>query len=424
MSFIELVRRNIDKGLVSMSGVELSEEYSVVKEIRPATSIVSPQTISRTDESKIRFTNYGLATVAGTYTGTAPTNGIQMKFEFMTDSQLFEIKTVGSNATYSIFVDGKLLNQDAITTAASEAVSWIQVKANDGVIRKVRHVEVYGINTALGAIQANAEDTFTSEIISRRPFIYQMGDSYTYGTGAAYPTQAYGSSPAINDFYAFSRSLGFDGIAEGIGGSGWNSAGGQYPAARVLSRLAKISRKPDVISFALGYNDAAAINSGTNKAKMVTSMSEAVSAAREAHPDVPIIFISPATPKGMTAQIQEVYDLAKEFCMENGIEFIEVSDAVTSANSVIYTGTDNVHPNGVGHQYRGLEMARYAREIALSGGHLVPKASKGYIIKYIEKNGFSVVVKSEGVRADSQKEAESIIKSRAKSDGSVRIEII
>ncbi|NHZ46707.1 SGNH/GDSL hydrolase family protein [Nitratidesulfovibrio liaohensis] len=347
-----------------------------------------------------------------------------MKVEFMTDSQLFEIKTIGSIATYSIFVDGKLCNADAITTANGEAVSWIQVKANDGVIRKVRHVEIYGINTALGAIQANTEDTFSSDISSERPLIYQMGDSYTYGTGAAYPTQAYVSSPAINDFYAYSRALGFDGIAEWIGGSGWNSTGGQYPATRVSTRLANINRKPSAIVFALGYNDAAAINSGTNKEKLVTSMIEAVSAAKAAHPNVPIVVVSPATPKGITSNIQTVYDLVKGFCSKNGIELLEVSNAVTNANSVVYTGTDNVHPNGLGHQHRGLEIARYVKMVALSGGSLVPKFTSGYIVNFIERNGFSVEVKSETVQAESLEAAQNIIKSRAEANGSIMIEIV
>lgn len=424
MSFIELVRENIRKGLVNIKGLELSTEYSAVKEIRAATSITSPQTINNRDEAKLRFTNYGFATVAGSYTGTAPSNGIQMKVEFMTDSQIFEIKTVGSIATYSIFVDGKLCNADAITTANGEAVSWIQVKANEGVIRKVRHIEIYGVNTALGAIQANAQDTFSSEIISQRPLIYQMGDSYTYGTGAAYPTQAYGTSPAINDFYAYSRALGFDGIAEGIGGSGWNSTGGQYPATRVSTRLANINRRPDAIVFALGYNDAAAINTGTNKQKLIVSMQEAVSAAKAAHPNIPIVVISSATPKGITDNIQSVYDLVKEFCSKNGIELLEVSQAVTNANSVVYTGADNVHPNGVGHQHRGLEIARYAKKVAIEGGSLIPAFNTGYLVTFIERNGFAVEVKSESVQAESLEAAQNIIKSRATANGSVRIEII
>lgn len=425
MSFLNLVSDNIRRGLVNISGVQLSTDFVVTKEVRAATSIASPVTIGRLDETKLKYTNYGFAVVASSYTGTAPSNGIQMKLEFMTDSLQFEIKTVGTIATYSIFIDGKLCNQDAITTANGEAISWINVSAtSDQIIRKMRHVEIYGINSAIGAVAVNAFDTVTSEIAKARPFIYQMGDSYTYGTGAAYPLSAYGSSPAINDFYAYSRALGFDGIAEGIGGSGWNSTGGQYPATRVSTRLKNLNRKPDVISFALGYNDAAAILTGTNKDKLVVSMGEAIAAARDAWPGVPVIVISSATPKGMTDNIKAVYDLVKEFCYNNGVELVEVSDAVTAANSAVYTGADNVHPNGVGHQHRGLTIARYVRNKALAGKCLIPEFSKGFTVNFIQKDGFSVEVKSEVVNAGSQSEAEQLVKSREIGNPNLRIEII
>lgn len=358
-SFLELVRDNIDKGLATMQPVQLSTEFTAIKEIRAATSITTPQTISRNDETKLMYTTYGLANVAGgSYTGQSP-NGVQMKVEFMTDSTLFEIKTIGSIGTYSIFIDGKLVNADAFATPNGEAVSWMQVKANDGVISgKLRHVEIYGINSAFGAFVFGAGDTVSREISIKRPLIYQMGDSYTYGTGAGFRTQAYGSSPAVNDFYAFTRSLGFDGIAEGIGGSGWNSAAGQYPMSRVQTRLAKLNRKPSVISWALGYNDAAAILTGTNSQKLLVSMGECLAETRKVYSDVPIIQISSATPKGITTGIQKVIDLVNGFCSDNDIPVINISSYVTNANSAIYTGTDNVHPGTLGHEFRGMAMAR------------------------------------------------------------------
>lgn len=425
MSFLNMVSDNIRRGLVNLRGVELSTDFAVKKEVRAATSIASPVTINRLDETKLKYTNYGFAVVAASYTGTAPSNGIQMKLEFMTDSLQFEIKTIGTIATYSIFIDGKLCNQNAVVTPNGEGVSWINVSATTGsVVRKMRHVEIYGINSAIGAVVVAPFDTVTSDIAKVRPFIYQMGDSYTYGTGAAHPLSDYGSSPAINDFYAYSRALGFDGIAEGIGGSGWNSTGGQYPATRVSTRLKNLNRKPDVISFALGYNDAAAIMTGTNKDKLVASMGEAVSAARDAWPGVPVIIISCATPKGITANIQAVYDLIKEFCFNSGVELIEVSEAVTSANSSVYTGTDNVHPNGVGHQYRGLTAARYVYNKALSGTCLIPDFSRGFTVNFIKKDGFSVEVLSEVVDASSQEEAEQKVKYREIGKPNLRIEII
>lgn len=423
-SFIDLVKDNINLGRLNLDGVKVSEEFSAIKEIRPATSIESPKTISRTDESSLKFTTYGITSVAGgSYTGQTP-NGIQMKTEFMTDSQLFEIKTVGSVGSYSIFCDGKLINEDAFLTPNGEAVSWIQVKANDGVKRKVRHFEIYSVNTAIGAIQANAQDTFSSNIIGVKPLIYQMGDSYTYGTGAALPGRAYGSSPAVNDFYAFSRSLGFDGIAEGIGGSGWNSTAGQYPSERVKTRLAKLNREPAVISWSLGYNDAAAINTGTNKQKLVQSMIECLAETRKYYPSTPIIIISPATPKGMTANIQVVYDLVKKFASENGIDFIDISSKVTAANSIVYTGSDNVHPNGEGHEFRGLSISFRVIESIEDGKSLNPVIISDYRVNYIERLKFSVLVKTESVSATSRDQAKWLVFSRQYDNPDLRIEIL
>ncbi|MCF0221384.1 MAG: SGNH/GDSL hydrolase family protein [Fibrobacter sp.] len=295
-----------------------------------------------------------------------------MKTEFVTDSQQFEIKTVGSVGSYSIFCDGKLLNQDAFMTPNGEAVSWIRVVANESTQRKMRHFEIYSVNTAIGAIVFQTTDTVINDIPNERPLIYQMGDSYTYGTGAAYPNRDYGTSPAVNDFYAFSRSLGFDGIAEGIGGSGWNSTGGQYPQSRVQTRLNMLNREPAVISFALGYNDAAAINTGDNRFKLQESFRLAVLEARKKYPTTPIILISAATPAGLTSNISLVNVLLEPVAAELGVEVIKISNYVTADNKSIYTGSDNVHPNGAGHQFRGLAMASECIKAAKKGLSLTP----------------------------------------------------
>lgn len=426
MKFLDLVRKQYDSGKVSLSGIKVSDDFTTTALIQAATSIANPVTHTRKDETKFKFTTYGLADVSGgSYTGQSP-NGVQMKIEFMTDALVFEFKTVGSIGTYSVFVDGELTNIDAISTPNGQAVTYVRTEASSGVIKRMRHVEIYGVNTSFGGLFTDAADTVTSEItIDPRPFIYQMGDSYTYGTGAGYVTQAYGSSPAINDFYVFRNALGMDGIAEGIGGSGWNSAGGQIPASRLQNRLLKMNRKPDVVSFALAYNDAAAINTGTNASKLVTSMGDALKVVRDAMHDVPVIHISCATPKGITPQIQRVIDLTYDFCARNDIPVIGISNYVTAANSASYTGTDNVHPNPLGHEFRGLAMARESLMAALEGRSLVPEIKpKGFTVTYIERLRFSVDVKREVVKAKTADEAYWMVKSREYSNPDLRIEII
>lgn len=426
MNYLDLVKKQYDSGKVNLSGIKVSTDFTTTSLIQAATTVANPVTHTRKDETKFKFTTYGLADVSGgSYTGQSP-NGVQMKIEFMTDSLVFEFKTVGSVGTYSVFVDGELTNIDAISTPNGQAVTYVRTEASSGVIKRMRHVEIYGVNTSFGGLFTDSADTVTSQItIDPRPFIYQMGDSYTYGTGAGYVTQAYGSSPAINDFYVFRNALGMDGIAEGIGGSGWNSTGGQVPASRLQNRLLKMNRKPDVVSFALAYNDAAAINTGTNASKLVTSMGDALKVVRDAMPDVPVIHVSCATPKGITTQIQRVIDLTHDFCARNDIPVIGVSNYVTAENSVSYTGTDNVHPNPLGHEFRGLAMARESLMAALEGRSLVPEIKpKGFTVTYIERLRFAVDVKREVVQAKTAEEAYWMVKSREYSNPDLRIEII
>ena len=426
MKYLDLVKKQYDSGKVNLSGVKVSADFTTTSLIQAATTISNPVTHTRKDETKFKFTTYGLADVSGgSYTGQSP-NGVQMKIEFMTDALAFEFKTVGSIGTYSVFVDGELTNLDAISTPNGQAVTYVRTEASEGVIKRMRHVEIYGVNTSFGGLFTDSADTVTSEItIDPKPFIYQMGDSYTYGTGAGYVTQAYGSSPAINDFYVFRNALGMDGIAEGIGGSGWNSTGGQVPASRLQNRLLKMNRKPDVVSFALAYNDAAAINTGTNAIKLVTSMGDALKVVRDAMPDVPVIHVSCATPKGITTQIQRVLDLTHDFCARNDIPVIGISNYVTAANSVSYTGTDNVHPNPLGHEFRGLAMARESLMAALEGRSLVPEIKpSGFTVTYIERLRFAVDVKREVVQAKTSEEAYWMVKSREYSNPDLRIEII
>lgn len=394
VSFLDLVKRQYDSGKVNIAGVPLSTDWVTTATVTSTSSIESAVNHARTDESKFKFTSYGLANVSGgSYTGNTP-NGVQMKIEFMTDAPVFEFRTIGSIGTYSVFVDGELTNVDAIATPNGQAATLMKTECGEGVIRRMRHVEIYGVNTSFGGLWTGPNDTVTSEItVDPKPFIYQMGDSYTYGTGAGYVTQEYGSSPAVNDFYLFRRALGFDGIAEGIGGSGWNSSGGQIPTSRLTNRLLKMGFKPDVVSFALAYNDAAAINTGSNSAQLQSRFQDAIDLVRSEMPGTAIIHISCATPKGITTNIQKVIDLTNEVCANNNIPVIGISNYVTNGNSAFYTGTDNVHPNPLGHEYRGLAMAREALMAALEGRSLVPaKAIKTFRVTLIARSGFAVNV--------------------------------
>lgn len=186
-----------------------------------------------------------------------------------------------------------------------------------------------------------------------------------------------------------------------------------------------MNRKPDVVSFALAYNDAASINTGTNADRLVSSIRDALKVVRDAMPGVPVIHVSCATPKGITPQIQRVIDLTYDFCARNDIPVIGISNYVTAANSISYTGTDSVHPNPLGHEFRGLAMARESLMAALEGRSLIPEIKpKGFTVTYIERLRFAVDVKREVVQAKTAEEAYWMVKSREYSNPGLRIEII
>ena len=426
-SFLDLVKRQYDNGKVSLSGVRISSDWQTTSSVASASSIAGAVNHSRTDTSKFKFTTYGLANVSGgSYTGNTP-NGVQMKIEFMTDATVFEFRTVGSIGTYSVFIDGELTNIDAIATPNGQAATLMKSEAAEGVTRKMRHVEIYGVNTSFGGLWTGPNDTVTSKLtVDPKPFIYQMGDSYTYGTGAGYKTQAYGSSPAVNDFYVFSRALGFDGIAEGIGGSGWNSSGGQVPTSRLQNRLLKMGFNPDVVSFALAYNDAAAINSGSNASQLKSRFQDAIDLVKSEMPGSAIIHIGCATPKGITDNISKVIDLTNEVCADNNIPVIGLSNYVTLGNSTFYTGTDNVHPNPLGHEYRGLAMARESLMAALDGNSLIPeRRDKTFRTVIIERTRFSVNVHEVDVSAKDPEMLLDLIRAfEHDSNGNTKLEVV
>lgn len=423
-SFLELVKKNAEDGLVNFDGLILDTEFTVTKETRAATTVPTPQNVGRTDETKLKFTTNGITTVAGGYTGQA-VNGVQMKTEFMSDSVLFEMKVIGNNSFYTVLIDGKLATLDAIAVPNGEAVGWIRVEGKEGTLKKIRHFEIYSQGTAIGGFQFSATDTVINKSPTERPLIFQMGDSYTEGQGAGYKTQAYGSQIHANDFLTYSRSLGFDSIAEGIAGSGWTSLDGRVPAARVQTRLNQMNRRPDVICWALGYNDNSLASTDVGKERINKAMADCLAETRKSFPTTPIVMLSVASPLGVTAPIGIVYDLTKDFAAENGLDFIDITGEINNSNKSVYTGTDNIHPTPIGYEFRGLGIARKVASVAINGESLVPeRKQKPFKVSYIRKYKFSVTPMVEEINARSAEEVISILRARDLADVDLRIEDI
>ncbi|EGX0284844.1 SGNH/GDSL hydrolase family protein, partial [Salmonella enterica] len=153
-------------------------------------------------------------------------------------------------------------------------------------------------------------------------------------------------------------TLGLDGIADRISGSGWTSLQeGRVPEWRVENKLGSITRKPQTanhkpqyIFFSLGYNDWSA-----DIARVRAAFPPAVAAARRICPQAKIIIIGPATPVGSTTQLNAIREAMAEMCASLGVAFVDVRDMVNVANKGLYTGGDMVYPSDVGHIYRGVQ---------------------------------------------------------------------
>lgn len=435
-AFADYVKDQLSKGLVELEAVKASPDFSVEVLTATASSIPSAQLHTRGDLTKVKYIGYNVKETGGYMQNGI--NGIQLITEFMTDALVFEFKTYQNGGMYTIEVDGKIINPDGIilpNTTSSAVVQFVKLTAKDGVTKKFRHFKIYSLNTAYAGFYTEAKDTMTSDIVKEgRKFIYQLGDSYTFGTGGGFPGKTYGSSPAINDFYHFRRSLNLDGIAEGIGGSAWTSSEApRLPVTRVQTRLAQLSgAKPDFVSLAMGLNDATSIiTTPSNQALLKQRMSDCIKEVRKTLPGVPIVAISCATPVGPVAGTTKVFELVQEVCAEYDVEYINVSNVITTLNGWdLYTsnnaaGLDQNHPTPLGHRIRGEQMVKSILSAIDSSTSLIPKKTqKSFVVTYIKRSGFSVEVLKDSVSASSSNEAYWKVKSAEYSNPELRIEII
>lgn len=314
-----------------------------------ASSIYNGRQWSRTDPA-FNYIGYDIRDSVSGYRGNGIQNGTQMIVDFMSDAPLLELRLVGGNYQGVLFVDGQRVSPETIKTDTSGA-PYIYMVDWDGVA-VVRHYRLVGINSGFGGSNTGSRYTIWTPGQNERPLIWVMGDSYTVGIGA--------SQGAFNFVRVMADSLGCDVIADGISGSGWTSIqDGRVPPWRVENKLGNITRKPNYIVFALGYNDAAAGHLDT----LQTNFRESVRLARQICPLAQIICIGPATPVGKVAKITAIREAEMALCTELNIPFIDIDDWVNSSNRGLYTAGDNVHPSDDGHMYLGTRIAEAVSKI-------------------------------------------------------------
>lgn len=284
-----------------------------------------------------------IADVTSGYMGNGNGNGTQCAITFCSDAPSLDFRLIGLNCQYDLYVDGARISASPVITDSTGApytytVDW------SGVV-KTRTYTLRGVNTAFGGVIVGQNYTLWAPT-RWRPTAWQLGDSYTFGTQA---TQS-----SFNDFRIICDTLGFDGLADGIGGSGWTSTGTTQPQQRITAKLATLTRVPEYIFLSLGYNDAAA----GNITLLQTNFTASVALIRQYCPMAKIIVMGPATPIGSTTQINAIRSAVMALCTTLGLPFIDVSDWVNSRNKTLYTAGDNVHPNDAGYAFRAARFSQ------------------------------------------------------------------
>lgn len=283
----------------------------------------------------------------GIYGKNAVGSATAATFEWETDAPLMEIRLNGSNLKGALFVDGALVNTSDIVTDTSGADYLLKV--DFGGVSRPRRFKFWGVNMLFGGIRVPGAYTAWKPVADK-PLVWALTDSYGFGTGA---------SPLVETaFMVACQRLGVEGLADGIGGTGWIEGGGgtlPSPESRITSKLATLTREPTEVWFMLGYN-----NSMSSLTAVAAGVNASVALVRTYWPNAIIRIFGPYTPLGITANLLAVKNTLKARAAELGVHFHDLEGVVTAANKVRYTGPDDVHASPAGHTFIGRRLSQLA----------------------------------------------------------------
>ncbi|MCG7348565.1 SGNH/GDSL hydrolase family protein [Sphingomonas sp. ACRSK] len=284
--------------------------------------------------------------------GTGFTRPIQ--WEWMSDAAQVELLVLKHNALFDLFVDGQLVQDGAFATPTTGDRRLVKLDwSATGDPRRPRHYRLAGINLLFGGLYLDpAGSAWFPGGSARRGLIAIVGDSYSQGTGAPSVARTWAAAAAAQ--------LQMDAWSDGVGGAGWNSGGANVPASRVAKGVAALTRAPDLLVTAMGYNDFAA--DAPALVGLRARYDACVAAMRSAWPAARIVTLGPWTPLGPTTALGRVKAALVEAAAANGAAFLDIENFVGVGNRGIYTAPDNVHPTAAGHLYLGRRIGQAIAE--------------------------------------------------------------
>lgn len=319
-----------------------------------APTFTTPLAWARTS-GVFEYWGYAVSTTVSTsYVGSTPAstaNAEQFKISFESDSESIAIKLVGVNTRLTVFVDGMPTSLDNVVTPSDGQIYIYELKFAS---QKNRKFEIAGFNMAFGAVWTLQNRYVRLPQNDTRKRVWQLGDSYTHGVGS--------TAGAINDFRLMCDYFGWNGLASGIGGSGWLTTGNGMPATRVAARIPNISFTPELVFLSFGYNDRT-----TDAAKLLlieASIRDTVAKVRELLPKASIIGIGCATPLGGTATLAAVQAVLTRVYADLKVPMVNVYDLVNTSNFTFYSinsTDDQDHPNNTGFRFRAKAIVEQVR---------------------------------------------------------------
>lgn len=297
------------------------------------------------NSASYRFTGNGPVDKGGGFWGNAGGNGTASLWEWECDAPKLDIQLGGSNTRGQLYVDGQRINLTDLITLADGA-QYVYTLDFGGASR-MRSYRLFTTNSSFAGVSTTTTDVLRYPSITKK-FAWGLGDSYMFGNGA--------TNLSLAAFNVMCEQLGWEGLPDGVGGSGWTGGTAGLPAARVNAKMVGITRTVEYVILDMGLN-----NAGGVMADVQTGFNDAVAAVQAASATAKIIVFGPATPVGETANLILVKNAIKDRCTALGLTFIDVANWVNTDNMGRYTDADATHPTPAGHVYLGTRKALAVR---------------------------------------------------------------